>query len=319
MESNTILRNSSQKKIPISPKLSQEEKIPVQKKIHEILKNEAIVEIPNYLKGDFISNLFLVEKGGGNWPVINLKHLNQSAVYQHFKIEGFHYLQNILKKGDYMCELDLKYAHFSVPLNLISRKFVRFLWSGKLYEFLCLCIWLGPTPRIFTKLLKIPVFTVASTEHINYNLFGHVVDGPYNPKNVNGQEHCNFPSSTSRVCTEFQKISLDTYTENRALRSDSKFISRNLVFIGEESVENSEVVSRASSENTCADFIIYKTNKLVAINYLNSTSSTNIFQAPTRITNTSIKNAGVILQKRDSKQKLQRKTAVVDTKFENLQ
>ena len=76
---------------------------------------------------------------------------------------------------------------------------------------------------------------------------------------------------------------------------------------------------RASSENTCADFIIYKTNKLVAINYLNSASSTNKFQAPTRITNTSIKNAGVILQKRDSKQKLQRKTAVVDTKFENLQ
>ena len=177
----------------------------------------------------------------------------------------------------------------------------------------------GPNTTNFYEITQNSSFTVALTEHINYNLFGHVVDGPYNRKNVNGQEHCNFPSSASRVCTEFQKISLDTYTENRALWSDSKFINRNLVFIGEVSLENSEVVSRASSENTCADFIINKTNKLVAINYLNSTSSTNKFQVPTRTTNTSIKNAGVILQKRDSKQKLRRRTAVVDRKFENLQ
>ena len=35
--------------------------------------------------------------------------------------------------------------------------------------------------------------------------------------------------------------------------------------------------------------------------------------------NTSIKNTGVILQKNDSKQKLQRRTTVVGTKFENLE
>ena len=56
-----------------------------------------------------------------------------------------------------MCKLNLKEAYFSVPLNPISRKFVQFLWSGKLYEFLCLCSGLGPAPIIFTKLLKIPV------------------------------------------------------------------------------------------------------------------------------------------------------------------
>ena len=34
----------------------------------------------------------------------------------------------------------------------ILKKYVRFLWSGSLYEFLCLCFGLGPAPRIFTKL-----------------------------------------------------------------------------------------------------------------------------------------------------------------------
>ena len=62
-----------QKNIPNSPKLSQEEKILVQKEIHEMLNKGAIVETPNHLEGQFISNLFLVE----NQPVINLKHLNQ--------------------------------------------------------------------------------------------------------------------------------------------------------------------------------------------------------------------------------------------------
>ena len=59
-----------------------------------------------------------------------------------------------------MCKLDLKDAYFSVPLNPASRKFVRFLWSGKLYEFFCLCFGLGPAPRIFTKLLKIRVLVL---------------------------------------------------------------------------------------------------------------------------------------------------------------
>ena len=93
-----------------------------------IFNKGTIIEIPNHLEGDFISNRFLVEeKDGGNRPVISLKHLNQVIPYQHFKMEGLHCLRNILKKGDYMCKLDLKDAYFSVPLNPASRKFVRFL------------------------------------------------------------------------------------------------------------------------------------------------------------------------------------------------
>ena len=62
-------------------------------------------------------------------------HLNLFIPYQHFKMERLHCLRNTLKKGDYMCKLDLKDAYFSVLLNPASRKFVRFLWSGKLYDF----------------------------------------------------------------------------------------------------------------------------------------------------------------------------------------
>ena len=61
-----------QKNITNSPKLGQEEKILVLKKIHKMLNKGAIVETPNHLEGECISNPFLVEKKhGGNRPVIS--------------------------------------------------------------------------------------------------------------------------------------------------------------------------------------------------------------------------------------------------------
>ena len=60
-------------------------------------------------------------------------------------------------KMDLMVKIDLKDAYYVVPLNQKSRKYVRFLWEGSLYEFICLMFGLGPCPRIFTKLLRIPI------------------------------------------------------------------------------------------------------------------------------------------------------------------
>ena len=140
----------------------------------------------------------------------------------------------------------------------------------------------------------------------------------YNRRNVNGQRYSNLPSSTTRVCTEFKIISVATYTENRVLRDDSRFIDHDPVSNREESLKSSKTVSRTSSEKASVDFRINKSNRVIVFNYSSSTSSTNKFQIPTTTTNTSIKNTGIILQKSDSKQKLQGRTAVVNTKFENL-
>ena len=74
--------------------------------------------------------------------------------YKHFKMESLSSLQFLLKKRDYMAKLDLNDAYFCLPLHKEPRKFVRFQWDGKLYEFFCLCFGVGPAPRIFTKLLK---------------------------------------------------------------------------------------------------------------------------------------------------------------------
>ncbi len=97
------------------------------------------------------------KKDGGNRPVINLKQLNAFVPYQSFKMEGLHLLKEMLQEKDYMCKIDLKDAYFCLLLHPMHTKFVRFQWEGQIYEFLFLCFGLGPAPRLFTKLLKVPI------------------------------------------------------------------------------------------------------------------------------------------------------------------
>ena len=104
----------------------------VQVEIETILRKGAISQI-DHKNGEFISSLFLVEKkDGGQRTVINLKNLNFLVLYEHFKMENLNSLQFLLKKGDYMTELELKVAHYCIPLHKESRKSVRFQWDGKL-------------------------------------------------------------------------------------------------------------------------------------------------------------------------------------------
>ena len=56
-----------------------------------------------------------------------------------------------------MIKIDLKHAYYSVNIAPESRKFLRFIWNGTLYKYTSLVFGLGPAPRAFTKLLKVPI------------------------------------------------------------------------------------------------------------------------------------------------------------------
>ena len=136
---------------------SEEEVQLINIEVSEMLQKGAIKEV-QFSKGQILSPIFIVPKRDmGYRPVINLKNLNWNIQYLHFKMEGLFLLKDILQPGDLMCKLDLKDAYFSVPLHAKSQKYVRFQWNKKIYQFLCLCFGLGPAPRVFTKLMKIPI------------------------------------------------------------------------------------------------------------------------------------------------------------------
>jgi len=99
------------------------------------------------------SVLFLVEKkDGGQRPVTNLKNLNKHIPYLHFKMEGLFLLRYFDSKRLYDKIRFERCIFFSIFKSLS-------VFSGreKIYEFLCMCFGLGPAPRLFTKLMKVPI------------------------------------------------------------------------------------------------------------------------------------------------------------------
>ena len=166
-----FLTEPKQKQAP-KPCVIPGDQIPlVNQEIQSMLEKGA-VQIVHPVEKQFLSNIFLVgKKEGGNRPVINLKELNNHFPYQHFKMEGLHLLKEMLQPGDFMCKLDLKDAYFSVPLHARSRKAVRFLWQGTLYEFLCL-FWSWAGPSNIYKTTESTNCTITSYKQSDDNLSG---------------------------------------------------------------------------------------------------------------------------------------------------
>ena len=152
-----LLKKPFQTREPKPLSYSPEEKILIDTEVNEMLRKGAIMPVPPQ-KNQFISNLFLTTKKEGKYrPVVNLKNLNACIPYAKFKMEGIQEVKDLLQPNDLMVKLDLRDAFFSVPLNQESQKLVRFRWKGKLFQFLCMCFGISPAPRIFTKVMKIPI------------------------------------------------------------------------------------------------------------------------------------------------------------------
>ena len=97
----------------------------------------------------FYSRLFLVEKVTGGWrPVIDLSHLNE---FVPFKMETVTSVLLPVREGDFLASIDLKDTYFQIPVHQSSRKLLRFLSKGTVYQFKALCFGLSTAPQVFTK------------------------------------------------------------------------------------------------------------------------------------------------------------------------
>ena len=134
--------------------MSKKDTALTQTEIEKMVTKRAIVPVAP-CDGQFLSQLFLIpKKDGSSRPVVNLKALNKFITRKKFKMEGAHFLRDLLRPGDWMASIDLKDAYFSVTMAQQDRKLLRFSWQGQMYEFQCLPFGLSSAPRVFTKLLK---------------------------------------------------------------------------------------------------------------------------------------------------------------------
>jgi hypothetical protein len=144
-----------QKLIPPEVIMDKEKTAICNSEVESLKKKGAIVVAPSPVDS-FISNQFVVpKKATGKYrPIFNLKALNQFICYEHFKMECLDNVKYLICRNDWLVKLDLQDAYFVVPVTSQHRKFLRFIWDGVVYQYVCLPFGLSSAPRIFTKLMK---------------------------------------------------------------------------------------------------------------------------------------------------------------------
>ena len=140
-----------------------------------IIDNEVV---SSHEDGQVISPIFTRRKKDGSHRVIfNLKKLNESVTYHHFKIGTLETAITLMRPKCYMTSIDLKDAYYSIPIAEEHQKYLKFIWRHQLYAFTSLPMGLTSSPRIFTTVLK-PVFSYLRSQ-FGHTCLGYIDDSFY--------------------------------------------------------------------------------------------------------------------------------------------
>ena len=119
----------------------------------------------------FYSRLFVVWKTLGSWhPVIDLSHLNRFLASSPFKMETIQSVLLSVRPGDWMVSIDLKEAYLQIPVHPESRKYLRFVAFGRVYQFRDLCFGLASAPQVFTRVIA-PVSSILHSMGIRLHCY----------------------------------------------------------------------------------------------------------------------------------------------------
>ena len=122
--------------------------------ISSLLQKEAVEEIKDHSPG-FFGRLFCVPKSSGGFrPVLDLSALNKFLKKIRFRMETVSSVRAAIRPGDWATSLDLKDAYFHILIHHRSRKWLRFVWQGKVFQFRALPFGLSLAPWVFTRITR---------------------------------------------------------------------------------------------------------------------------------------------------------------------
>lgn len=141
--------------------------------IQKLLEMKVIKEVEHH-PNEFISPIFLVKKKNGEYRMIlNLKELNESIVYHHFKMDTFESALKLIRPHCFMASIDIRHAYYSVFMAESDQVKLRFERSGKLYQYIVLPNGISCAPHYYTKLMK-PIY--ASLRLLGHSNSGFIDD-----------------------------------------------------------------------------------------------------------------------------------------------
>ena len=120
--------------------------------------NKGAITVIDVHPDQFVSRIFEVPKKTGDFRLIlDLSDLNLYLKKVHFKMDGLSSIASIIGRGDFLASLDLQDAFLTIAMHPSCYKYLCFDFEGVRYCFIALVFGLSCAPRIFTKLLKVPL------------------------------------------------------------------------------------------------------------------------------------------------------------------
>ncbi|CAB4038826.1 Hypothetical predicted protein, partial [Paramuricea clavata] len=188
---------------------SSKERLVIDSEIKSLLAKGVIV--PSVTEpGEYISPIFIIPKKDGSYRMIlNLKQFNEHVAYHHFKMDTLASAISMMKPLCFMASVDFKDAYYSVPIASTDQKYLKFIWDGQLYKFVCFPNGLACCPRMFTKLLK-PVY--ANLRQQGYESSGYI-DDSY----LQGDDFADCVANVKVTVHMFDSLGLITHPEKSVL------------------------------------------------------------------------------------------------------
>lgn len=86
----------------------------------------------------------------GGWrPVLDVSTLNLFVLRIKFHMETRQSVIYSIRRGDWMISLDMQDAYFHVPIHMVSRKYLRFIFQNRVFQFWALRFGPLTAPQVF--------------------------------------------------------------------------------------------------------------------------------------------------------------------------
>lgn len=122
--------------------------------VASLLAKRAIEEVDPHSPG-FYSHMFVVPKSSGGWrPVLDLSPMNRFLRRIRFRMETTASVRQAVLAGDWATSVDLQDAFFHILVHPRERKWLRFVWNGKVFQFRALPFGMALSPYVFTMVVR---------------------------------------------------------------------------------------------------------------------------------------------------------------------
>ncbi|XP_049321018.1 uncharacterized protein LOC125781314 [Astyanax mexicanus] len=125
----------------------------LQEEICALIAKRAIEEVkcPVFFQGHCSKYFLVPKKDGGFRPILDLRGLNRHLKRFTFKMIRPVDVLQVIQPNEWFTTLDLKDAYFHIPIAAVHRRFLRFAFQNRTYQYRVLPSGLSLAPRVFTR------------------------------------------------------------------------------------------------------------------------------------------------------------------------